>query len=92
MKKFPWTVCLLMAFPAVMQAQTSFSTQQTFATGNTPNAATVADFNGDGKQDLAIPNSIDNTISILTGNGDGTFNSQQTYATGARPVSASVSV
>jgi hypothetical protein len=33
----------------------------------------VADFNGDGKQDLAILNGDNNTVSILLGNGDGTF-------------------
>lgn len=33
----------------------------------------VADFNGDGKQDLAIPNGDNNTVSILLGHGDGTF-------------------
>lgn len=34
----------------------------------------VADFNSDGKQDLAILNGDSNTVTILLGNGDGTFN------------------
>ncbi len=33
----------------------------------------VADFNGDGKQDLAILDGDNNTVTILLGNGDGTF-------------------
>ena len=33
----------------------------------------VGDFNGDGKQDLAILNGGVNTVTILLGNGDGTF-------------------
>ena len=33
----------------------------------------IADFNGDGKLDLAVVNQADNTISILLGNGNGTF-------------------
>lgn len=33
----------------------------------------LADFNGDGKLDLAVVNQADNTISLLLGNGDGTF-------------------
>ena len=34
----------------------------------------VADFNSDGKQDLAVLNGDSNTVTILLGNGDGTFN------------------
>jgi hypothetical protein len=34
----------------------------------------VGDFNGDGKQDLAVLNGDNNTVTILLGNGDGTFN------------------
>ena len=33
----------------------------------------AADFNGDGKLDLAMANQNDGTVSILLGNGDGTF-------------------
>jgi hypothetical protein len=57
------------------------------ATGNSPSAIAVGDFNGDGKLDLAIVNSADNTVSILLGNGDGTFQVQTTYATGRSPSS-----
>jgi len=39
----------------------------------------VGDFNGDGKLDLAVPDSTDNVVAILLGNGDGTF----TQATGS---------
>ena len=34
----------------------------------------VADFNSDGKQDLAVLNGDSNTVTVLLGNGDGTFN------------------
>src|ERR1043166_8210804 len=33
----------------------------------------VGDFNGDGKLDIAVTNSQSNVVSILLGNGDGTF-------------------
>lgn len=38
-----------------------------------PIAITVADFNGDGKPDLAIVNQTSNNVTVLEGNGDGTF-------------------
>jgi hypothetical protein len=41
--------------------------------GNFPEAVKIGDFNGDGLQDLAVANAKDNTISVLLGNGDGTF-------------------
>jgi hypothetical protein len=47
--------------------------------GNFPEAVKIGDFNGDGIQDLAVAIAKDNTLSILLGNGDGTF----TEATGS---------
>ena len=38
---------------------------------NTPTSLTTGDFNHDGKLDVAVANTGDNTISILTGNGSG---------------------
>lgn len=43
--------------------------------GVNPAAVALGDFNADGKLDLAVANSSDNTLSILLGNGDGTFTS-----------------
>ncbi len=46
------------------------------STGADPYAIAVGDFNGDGKTDLAVTTggvSINNTVSVLLGNGDGTF-------------------
>jgi Bacterial Ig-like domain (group 3)/FG-GAP-like repeat len=42
-------------------------------TGVSPSIIGVGDFNGDGEPDLAIENAGDNSISIMLGNGDGTF-------------------
>lgn len=41
--------------------------------GNTPYALAVGDFLGSGKLGLAVANFNDNTVTILAGNGDGTF-------------------
>ena len=49
------------------------SSNSTFATGAAPQAISVADFNGDGKLDLAIANYQDGSLTILLGKGDGTF-------------------
>jgi hypothetical protein len=59
-----------------------------YATGATswPSSVTAADFNGDGKLDLAVGNGYENTVSVLLNGGNGTFaggNAQ--YATGSAP-------
>jgi hypothetical protein len=45
----------------------------------------VGDFNGDGIPDLAVANSGDNTVTILQGNGDGTFTVEAPPPTGNAP-------
>jgi hypothetical protein len=52
------------------------------ATGNGPQWVGTGDFNQDGKPDLAVANSTDGTISILLGNGDGTFAPQPVVSVG----------
>jgi hypothetical protein len=51
----------------------TFQAASTLATGTTIHLLAAADFNGDGKLDLAACNQIPSTISILLGNGNGTF-------------------
>jgi hypothetical protein len=49
-------------------------------------AVAVADFNGDGKPDIAVANWWLGTIGVLPGNGNGTFSNPVFYDTGgARP-------
>ena len=38
-----------------------------------PRSVTTADVNGDGRADLIVANSGDDTVSVLLGIGDGTF-------------------
>lgn len=54
-------------------------------TGGNPYGVTAADFNGDGKLDLAVANNTSNVVSILIGNGDGSFQPGVDYATGTNP-------
>lgn len=46
---------------------------QTYPWIDYPRGVAVADFNGDGKADLAISQADSHTVTILTGKGDGTF-------------------
>jgi uncharacterized membrane protein len=51
----------------------SWVNSQTPAVGVEPWAVAVGDFNGDGIPDLVVANQSSNTVTILLGNGDGTF-------------------
>lgn len=53
--------------------------------GTEPSALTGGDFNGDGKEDLAVANQDSNTISILLGIGDGKFSPSGTINVGSSP-------
>lgn len=56
------------------------------ATGDGPFAIVAGDFNNDGILDLATANFHDNTVTILLGNGDGTFTAASSaLATGGGP-------
>ena len=61
-----------------------------YTVGNTPVALAAGDLNGDGTQDIVVANQADNDVSVLMGNGDGTFQTQQTYAVGAGPSSVAL--
>src|SRR5262249_7005588 len=54
---------------------------------NSPYAVAAADFNGDGKPDLATANGGNNSnnVSVLFNNGNGTFGNKVDYPAGASP-------
>ncbi|MBE3037310.1 MAG: VCBS repeat-containing protein, partial [Chloroflexi bacterium] len=56
---------------------------KTFATGLWPLSMTAADFNGDGKIDLATANRDSHTVSVLLGDGLGGFGAKTDFATGS---------
>ncbi len=56
-----------------------------YATGPSPYAVAVADFNGDGAPDLAVASGGGNSVSVLIGRGDGTFGAAVDYAAGYFP-------
>jgi hypothetical protein len=62
-----------------------YTSTPTTSIGDRASPSEPADFNGDGNADLAVVNINDNSVSIVLGNGDGTFAPQQEIAVGQLP-------
>jgi Bacterial Ig-like domain (group 3)/FG-GAP-like repeat/FG-GAP repeat len=67
-----------------------FLPARTYATGGNPSSVAIADFDGDGNLDLAVANWPGSSVSILLGNGDGTFQTHVDYATADASTSVAV--
>src|SRR6202040_2931540 len=79
-----------------LDASTIFLEARTFGSaGNRPSSVAAADVNGDGRPDLLILNACDSSgvctnglVSVLLGNGDGTFQPAVSYASGGSSASS----
>ncbi|HXJ89882.1 MAG TPA: VCBS repeat-containing protein [Candidatus Binatia bacterium] len=81
---------LSLASTSSLGAGISFSTPVGYPADQVPEAVAVGDFNGDGNLDIAVANLVSNDVSILLGNGDGTFQPAHNYGTGSSPGSIAV--
>jgi hypothetical protein len=71
--------------PAAASAALSFNTHSDFGTGTNPYSVAIADFNGDGKQDLATANYGSSNVSVLLGTGKGSFGAKNRLRRGHGP-------
>jgi hypothetical protein len=66
----------------------SFGAASPFTVGTNPTSVSAADFNGDGKLDLVTANygnASGNTVSVLLGNGAGSFGAASPFRVGTGP-------
>jgi hypothetical protein len=68
----------------------SFAEHIEYGTGISPYAFAVGDVSRDGKPDLVTANIFSNTLSVLLGNGDGTFQPKVDVGAGLYPSSVAV--
>jgi len=82
----------MLAFWAGMQPSSSQGQNLTYTptpsnpVGRAPQAITTGDFNGDGLWDLATVNGTSDDVSVLLGNGNGTFRSAVSFGVGKIPL------
>ena len=67
-----------------------FSGSTDVSVGSEPNSIAIGDFNGDGKQDLAVANYNSSTVSIRLGDGLGGFSGSTELSVGSNPYCVAV--
>jgi hypothetical protein len=79
-------------FVAVSEAIGSFDTPVDFSVGAGPEFVAAGDLNSDGKTDLVTANTSSSNVSVLLGNGGGTFSEapESPVSVGAQPRSVAI--
>jgi len=79
---------ILLVFSPTSLAQTAvFNGPRDYVVGSDPAPLVIADFNGDGKADIAKADLESNTVSVLLQNADGSFQGPVFYSVGGGPSS-----
>src|SRR5207247_449692 len=76
----------------------TFGARTDFGTGINPSSVAIGDLNADGRPDLAVANysgpvtfyPYASTVSVLLGNGDGTFGTSTDFGAGYNPSSVTI--
>src|ERR1043166_7501197 len=82
--------CCICQRSALAASAPSFQLAGPFGVGSYPIALAVGDFNKDGLSDLAVANQQSDNVSVLLGNGDGTFLVATQFAAGTYPEAVAI--
>ena len=82
------TMCVLIVglSSAAMAQNLTYTPTPNNPVGRAPQAIATGDFNGDGRWDLATVNGTSDDVSVLLGNGNGTFQSAVSFGVGKIPL------
>ena len=80
------TVGFLLGLALQAEAQVPFTISGSFPVSSGAGAVVTGDFNSDGKVDLVVASRANDVVSLLLGNGAGSFGAPTTFTVGNGPV------
>jgi len=83
-------VMVLCLIPTTTVEAQFFEPSVEYGAGDSPYSVAIGDLDADGNLDLAVANSGSESVSVLLGNGDGTFQAAVNYGAGDTPYSVAI--